>query len=200
MIITKANFVQCSAKLADCPKTELPEVAFIGRSNVGKSSLINALCGRKALAKTSSTPGKTQTINHFLINDSFYIVDLPGYGYARLAKTMRANFNKQSLNYLANRENLHALFILLDANIPPQNIDMQFISKAVDFRIPLIITLSKTDKSNKKELAHNVATIQSKLAEIVEPLPQIVQCSSKNRSGLENLCTLIEFYTNFAQN
>ena len=163
MEIKEALFVVSSANVTQCPKSELPEYAFIGRSNVGKSSLINMLCQRKALAKTSSTPGKTQLINHFLINKDWHLVDLPGYGYAKVSKTLRATFSKLILDYLNKRENLVHLFVLIDSRLKPQAIDVQFVNMIGEAGLSFSVIFTKSDKINQSDLnsnysAHNLLT------------------------------------------
>jgi GTP-binding protein len=146
MLISSAQFIKSSKIFSECPKPNLPEYAFIGRSNVGKSSLINMICGQKKLAKTSGTPGKTQLINHFLINENWYIADLPGYGFAKISKDTRASWEKMITNYLLKRTNLLNTFILIDSRLKPQDIDLEFISWLGTKRIPFSIAFTKTDK------------------------------------------------------
>ena len=150
MKVTTSEFISSYADVAKCPAPDKPEFAFIGRSNVGKSSLINMLTNSRKLAKTSVTPGKTQTINHFLINLSWYLVDLPGYGYANVSKSTRAGFGKMIENYVLKRENLTCLFVLIDSRLPPQAIDLDFIEWAGSKNIPLAILFTKIDSSNVK--------------------------------------------------
>ena len=146
MEIKYADFVGSYPSLNQCPQSRQPEYAFIGRSNVGKSSLINMITGRKGLAKVSNTPGKTQFINYFQINGNWHLVDLPGYGYARISKSKRAAWEKMIANYLQNRANLVCTFVLLDAYIPPQPIDMEFINWLGEIQIPFVIVYTKTDR------------------------------------------------------
>src|SRR5690606_31610731 len=155
MEIEKAEFVSSHADVGKCPPPDHPEFAFIGRSNVGKSSLINMLSGRKKLAKTSGTPGKTQTINHFMINDAWYLVDLPGYGYASVGREKRAGFGKIIESYVLRRENLYCLFILLDSRHAPQKNDLAFIEWAGTHRIPIALVFTKADKLGAGALKKN---------------------------------------------
>src|ERR1700744_625948 len=153
MEITKAVYVISSPKVEGCPKPDMPEYAFIGRSNVGKSSLINMLTNQSKLAKTSNTPGKTQLINHFLINNSFYIVDLPGYGFAKVSQNTRATWEKMIANYLEQRTNLVTVFVLIDSRHEPQNIDLAFLRKLGEAGVPFNIIFTKADKSTQREAA-----------------------------------------------
>ena len=153
MEITKAKYLISSPTVEGCPKPDLPEYAFIGRSNVGKSSLINMLTNQSKLAKTSNTPGKTQLINHFLINDSFYIVDLPGYGFAKVSQNTRATWEKMIAGYLQQRTNLVTVFILIDSRHEPQKIDLEFLRKLGDWGVPFNVIFTKADKSTQREAA-----------------------------------------------
>ena len=159
MNIIKSEFVTSSANISQCPKEELPEFAFIGRSNVGKSSLINMLTDRKALAKVSSKPGKTQLINHFIINESWYLVDLPGYGWAKVAKTEKAKWGVMIHDYLLERQNLVNLFVLVDSRLEPQKIDIEFINWLGEKQIPFAIVFTKTDKQSKNKTESNIAKL-----------------------------------------
>ena len=174
-----------------CPLSQNPEFAFIGRSNVGKSSLINALVERKNLAKTSSTPGKTQTINHFLVNKQWNLVDLPGYGYASVSRSSRSNWGKMIEQYLTNRENLFCTFILLDARITPQKIDFEFITWMGERNLPLAIALTKIDKLKQVELARSRKAIEAKLLETWEELPPLFVTSAEKKTGRENILDFI---------
>jgi GTP-binding protein len=191
MKITSANFISSFSDVSKCPPPDRPEFAFIGRSNVGKSSLINMLTNSKKLAKTSVTPGKTQTINHFLINDSWYLVDLPGYGYASVSKSTRAGFGKMIEGYVLNRKNLLCLFILLDARLSPQAIDLDFIQWAGGKDIPLGLVFTKIDKLKRNELEKNMKHYREKLLTLWEDLPTIVLTSSESKQGKEELLDLI---------
>ena len=175
-----------------CPKDTKPEYAFIGRSNVGKSSLINMLTRNKSLAKTSVKPGKTQLINHFLINDQWYLVDLPGYGYARTSKNSRQLFQKMITDYILHRETLINVFVLIDSRIPPQKIDLDFINFLGTNGIPLNIIFTKTDKPKQRELTQNVNTFLSTLSETWESLPQHFLTSSVTSFGRDNLLSHID--------
>lgn len=153
MEITKAKYLLSSPNVAGCPKPTMPEYAFIGRSNVGKSSLINMLTNQSKLAKTSNTPGKTQMINHFVINDSFYIVDLPGYGFAKVSQHTRAGWGKMTENYLKERRNLVTVFVLIDSRLEPQKIDLEFLRSLGEWGVPFNIVFTKADKSSQREAA-----------------------------------------------
>ena len=162
--IQEAIFVTSSGNYKKCPPADKPEIAFIGRSNVGKSSLINMLVGRKGLAKTSSRPGKTQLINHFLINKLFYLVDLPGYGWAQASKTQRIGWNEMVNQYLLHRKNLACLFVLIDIRLPPQKIDLLFIHWLSTQAIPFAILLTKADKISKQQIVTQVNNFKQTLA------------------------------------
>jgi GTP-binding protein len=185
MKITNAEFVSSYADVDKCPQDGKPEFAFIGRSNVGKSSLINMLTNSRHLAKTSSTPGKTQTINHFIINNSWYLVDLPGYGYASASKSARAGFGRIIEEYVSKRQGLSGLFILIDSRLSPQPIDLDFIQWAVSKEIPIGLIFTKTDKLKKNELQKNLSTYKQTLEKMFEELPPIVITSaSREREGM----------------
>lgn len=192
MIIKKAEFVISSSKLSQCPQADKPEFAFIGRSNVGKSSLINMLTNNKNLAKTSSTPGKTQLINHFLINDSWYLVDLPGYGYAQVSKTEREKWQNMINGYLIKRENLLTVFVLVDSRLTPQKKDLDFINFLGTNQIPLEIIFTKTDKQSKKKTTDNVTLFSNAMKEIWEELPKMFLSSAIEKEGKEEILTEIE--------
>ena len=191
MKILNAQFFKSSAQAQQCPKEDRPEYAFIGRSNVGKSSLINKLCHRKSLAKISSTPGKTQLINHFSIDDSWYLVDLPGFGYAKVSKSLRATFGKLIMDYISSRKNLMCLFVLVDSRIPVQEIDLVFMNSMLENGVPIAIVFTKTDKLNKTEYATNMKKYEEKLLEYWEELPPVFYTSAKNGDGNEQLLTFI---------
>ena len=178
MNVAHAEFVVSNTKVDLCPKTNLPEYAFIGRSNVGKSSLINMLCNKKKLAKTSSRPGKTQLINHFLINKKWYLVDLPGYGYARASKTQKKTFQKFIIDYFIKRKELVSAFLLIDLRHNPQPIDMDFLRWLGENFIPFSIVFTKADKINEKDLERKVSDYLLKLKEEWESLPQYFVTSS----------------------
>jgi len=191
MQVKSADFVMSSTDWQKCPETQKPEFAFIGRSNVGKSSLINMLVDRKKLAKTSSTPGKTQTVNHFLVNDSWYLVDLPGYGYASASRSARFEWGKMIEQYLKNRKNLFCTFILLDARLKPQAIDLDFITWMGEHHLPLAILLTKSDKLKQQELAKSKNTIENKLLEQWDELPPLFITSSEKKSGRDKILDFI---------
>lgn len=178
--------------MKDLPAPDLPEYAFVGRSNVGKSSLINCLCQRKSLAKTSGTPGKTQLINHFLINNSWYLVDLPGYGYAKVSKQKRKGFTSMISNYLCLRQNLMNVFVLVDSRLSPQRIDLEFMHFLGEEGIPFSIVLTKTDKAKKQAFAQNLLALQEALYQYWEELPPIFETSAVKKTGREELLTYID--------
>ncbi len=192
MLIKEARFVVSNREVEKCPPPTMPEYAFIGRSNVGKSSLINMLCRSGKLARTSSTPGKTQLINHFLINDSWYLVDLPGYGYAKLSKSRRSKLSKIINDYLTKRENLMCLFVLVDSRLVPQSIDLSFIKNLGLAEIPFCIIFTKSDKLKPKELDLSIENYQQKLAEDWEELPKMFISSSKDGTGRMEVLDFID--------
>ena len=192
MIIKSAEF-QCSNTRTDkLPAPELPEYAFIGRSNVGKSSLINMLVQRKGLAKTSQTPGKTQLINHFLINENWHLVDLPGYGYARTSKSNRGEWSKFISFYLRNRENLQCVFVLIDSRLAPQKIDIEFCSWLGENGLPFQLIFTKADKQSRVKTDQNVAKFKKALLEIFEEVPQQYITSSETQEGRDELLNFID--------
>lgn len=192
MKIKSATFTVSSPNYRKCPTDGRPEYAFIGRSNVGKSSLINMLTGVKGLAKTSGRPGKTQLINHFLINNEWYLVDLPGYGYARTSKTSREKWDTMMRDFFLHREALTNVFVLIDSRIPPQRIDIEFITFLGTNGIPLTIVFTKTDKEKQREVMTNVKAMKKVLAELWEELPPMVLTSSLTGYGREELLGQIE--------
>ena len=192
MNVKKAVFVVSNTDYRKCPSDGLPEYAFIGRSNVGKSSLINMLTGFKGLAKTSERPGKTQLINHFLINDKWYLVDLPGYGYARVSKTSRTEWQKMINAYLINRESLINTFVLVDSRIPPKQIDLDFISFLGRNGVPLAVVFTKVDKQSQSEVARNIKNFKKVLAEEWEDLPRMFMTSSMTGYGKDQLLNYID--------
>ena len=192
MKIVKAEFISSYADVSKCPPPDKPEFAFIGRSNVGKSSLINMLTDSRKLAKTSVTPGKTQTINHYLINESWYLVDLPGYGYANVSKSTRAGFGAMIENYVTKRENLTSLFILIDSRLPPQAIDLDFIEWAGIKEVPLALLFTKIDKLSRNDLHKNLKLYEKTLLTRWEELPTIVLTSSEKKNGKEEILALID--------
>ena len=191
MEIKKATFVISNSDYRKCPDTGLPEYAFIGRSNVGKSSLINMLTGVKGLAKTSMKPGKTQLINHFLINGDWYLVDLPGYGYARTSKTSRERWQKMIVDYILKREQLVNVFVLVDSRIPPQAIDVEFINFLGQHGVPLIIVFTKIDKQKQSDVARVMANYRNLLSEVWEEVPEMLTTSSVTRFGRDKLLSRI---------
>ncbi len=192
MNIKSAEFCVSSPNYRKCPDDGRPEYAFIGRSNVGKSSLINMLTGVKGLAKTSGRPGKTQLINHFLINSEWYLVDLPGYGYARTSKTSREKWSTMMRDYFLHREALTNVFVLIDSRIPPQRIDLEFISFLGTNGIPLAIVFTKTDKEKQREVMSNIKAMKKALSELWEELPPMFLTSSLTGYGREALLDSIE--------
>lgn len=192
MVIKSAEFVISNSRVEKCPTTGLPEYAFIGRSNVGKSSLINMLTARKGLAMTSQKPGKTQLINHFIINDAWYLVDLPGYGYARLGKDSRDSLRRMIEDYVLERKELVLLFVLLDCRHEPQKIDLEFIQWLGEEGVPFAMVFTKADKLSKGRLAANVEAYKAKLREEWEELPPIFVTSSEERMGRDELLGYIE--------
>ena len=187
MKIKSAEFVMSNSDVAKCPKQPPPEYAFIGRSNVGKSSLINMLTERKSLAKTSGRPGKTQLINHFLINNHWHLVDLPGYGYAKTSKLKRKQFSRMIADYLLLRENLVTTFLLIDCRIKPQEIDLDFMTFLGESSIPFAIVFTKTDKLKPKVLEENLSHYKETLLSEWESLPPIFLSSSVKKTGIEEL-------------
>jgi GTP-binding protein len=191
MEITQAEFVSSHADVKKCPPPDKPEFAFIGRSNVGKSSLINMLTNRRKLAKTSVKPGKTQTINHFIINDSWYLVDLPGYGYASVSRDKRYEFGKMIEQYILNRENLHCLFILIDSRLEPQKNDLEFIQWAGTKEIPICLLFTKSDKLTKNQLNKSFAAYQAALLKTWDELPSMMITSATEKKGRTEVLTFI---------
>jgi len=192
MKITSAEFVCSNTRVDLCPKDPIPEYAFIGRSNVGKSSLINMLVERKKLAKTSSTPGKTRLINHFKINNEWFLADLPGYGYAKVSKKERETFGRMIEKYATQRSNLVAFFVLIDSRIPPQQIDLDFIEWLGDSQLPFVIVLTKVDKINQKVKSKNLELLKQELSESWDELPLIFETSAVKGTGKEEVMNFIE--------
>jgi len=192
MQINNAIFITSSVKNDQCPKPDKPEYAFIGRSNVGKSSLINMLTGRKKLAKVSGSPGKTITINHFLVDETWYIVDLPGYGFAKRSKSERAKWEKMIKNYIVNRENLMTLFLLVDLRLEPQAIDLEFIGRLGDAQIPFVIVFTKADKIGTTLVDKNLALYKKTLLKEWEELPLMMITSAKDSFGKDELLVYID--------
>jgi GTP-binding protein len=192
MKINAAEFVMSNSDYKACPKTTLPEIAFIGRSNVGKSSLINMLMNKKNLAKTSSAPGKTQLINHFIINQNWYLVDLPGYGYAKVSRDKRGQWQKLISNYLRHRENLTVVFVLIDCRLDPQKIDLEFINWCGEEQIPFVLVFTKLDKVSNAEWERNFTKFQKALEPTWEELPDTFASSSTTAFGREELLYYIQ--------
>lgn len=192
MVIKSAEFCISSPDYKKCPQDGRPEYAFIGRSNVGKSSLINMLTGVKGLAKTSGRPGKTQLINHFLINKEWYLVDLPGYGYAKTSKTSREKWSRMMRDYFLHREALTNVFVLIDSRIPPQRIDLEFIEFLGTNGVPLCIVYTKTDKEKQREVMANIKAMKAALKEQWEELPPMYLTSSLTGYGRDGVLDCIE--------
>ena len=192
MIIKSAEFKVSNSTVSKCPNTTLPEYAFIGRSNVGKSSLINMLTNRNGLAKTSATPGKTMLINHFLINDEWYIVDLPGYGYARRGKDSREELRKMIEGYVLNRAQMTNLFVLVDSRHEPQKIDLEFMEWCGENGVPFSIVFTKMDKLGKIIGGRHVAEYKKRLLETWEELPPIFETSSQDGRGRDEILAYID--------
>ena len=192
MIVKSAQFVVSSTNYRKCPQDGRPEYAFIGRSNVGKSSLINMLTGVKGLAKTSGRPGKTQLINHFLINNEWYLVDLPGYGYARTSRSSREAWDKMMRDYFLHREQLTNTYVLVDSRVEPQRLDLEFIGFLGSNGVPLSIVFTKTDKEKQREVMANIKAFKQALSEQWEELPPMVLTSSLTGYGREALLEQIE--------
>lgn len=192
MQVKSAVFVKSAQKASQCPPQTLPEFAFIGRSNVGKSSLINYLTRQKGLAKVSGTPGKTRLINYFLVNDSWHLVDLPGYGYAKVSKTDRQGFSAIITQYLEARDKLTCLFVLVDSRLAPQKMDVEFMTLLGRHGIPFAIVFTKTDKIGIQVLKDNVDIYSKKLLEYWEELPSMFYTSSSKKSGADEVLDYIE--------
>ncbi|MCK5822593.1 MAG: YihA family ribosome biogenesis GTP-binding protein [Bacteroidales bacterium] len=197
MIIKQAEFVISNTNIDKCPAPNMPEYAFIGRSNVGKSSLINMLTGRKKLAKISVKPGKTQLINHFIINENWYLVDLPGYGYAKASKTSKEKWQKFINRYIDNRENLVCLFVLIDSRLEPQKIDLEFIETLGKKQIPFVLVYTKTDKLNKINLSNNIEIFRNTMLEKWEELPKEFITSSEKVVGKDDILNYIDELNKF---
>jgi GTP-binding protein len=196
MLIKDAVFVVSNSEVKLCPTDKKPEFAFIGRSNVGKSSLINMLTGKKGLAKTSGTPGKTQLINHFLINDQWYIVDLPGFGYAKASKSMRSKWEKFIADYLTKRETLMNIFVLLDARLEPQKIDLEFMNWCGEKGLPFSMVFTKIDKISSSVLQKNLAKYKKEMLKYWEEMPPLFTSSSASGYGREPLLNYVDTIIN----
>ncbi len=192
MIIRDARFLTSNTRVDLCPAPDRPEYAFIGRSNVGKSSLINMLAGRSGLAKTSASPGKTQLINHFLINEQWYLVDLPGYGYAKVSKTARAEWHKMINAYLQRRENLACVCVLIDSRLPPQASDLEFMEKLGEMGVPFVMVFTKIDKQSASQTRTLIAAYLAKMSEIWDELPRYFLTSASTKAGRDELLGFID--------
>ena len=192
MMIRKAEFLMSNTRIDRLPNDNIPEYAFIGRSNVGKSSLINMLVQRRGLDKTSSVPGKTVAINHFIVNDAWYLVDLPGYGYAQHSKKQRDAWRIMISNYITQRRNLVTTFVLVDSRLEPQNNDLGFMEWLGENQVPFCIVFTKADKVSKAELDKNVEMFKAKLLEEWEELPPLFITSSEKKQGRDEVLDYIE--------
>lgn len=191
MIVKAAEFVCSNTQISKLPPPVKPEYAFIGRSNVGKSSLINMLTNKKGLAKTSQTPGKTQLINHFLINDSWYIVDLPGYGYARASKSKKADWDKFIHTYLDKRESLQCVLVLIDSRLEPQKIDLEFCNWLGEKGLSFVLVFTKADKQSVTKTDQNIALFKKALLASFEEAPQYFITSAENQLGRDEVLSFI---------
>lgn len=192
MKINQAEFITSSTKIEQCPQPDKAEYAFIGRSNVGKSSLINMLTGRRKLVKVSGSPGKTITINHFLINENWYLVDLPGYGFAKRSKSERTKWEKMIRSYILKRTNLLNVFLLVDARHEPQKLDIDFMEWLGASQIPFVIVFTKEDKLKKMQLENNLQAYKKRLRQNWEELPGLFVASSKSGLGKEEILNFID--------
>ncbi|MBW8687954.1 ribosome biogenesis GTP-binding protein YihA/YsxC [Chitinophaga sp. B61] len=192
MIIKTAQYLISNVDWQKCPTPNLPEYAFIGRSNVGKSSLINMLANNEKLAKTSGTPGKTQLINHFIINDAWYLVDLPGYGFAKVSQSQRRSWEQMIENYLRKRENLVNVFVLIDSRHTPQKLDIDFVNQLGEWQIPFTLVFTKADKNTQSETSRNVKAFLNKLRESWEFLPAHFVTSTVKKSGRDAILSFID--------
>jgi len=191
MLIKSSDYIGSYVNLDKCPQEQIPEYAFVGRSNVGKSSLVNYLCGRKALAKVSVTPGKTQTINYFLINQKWHLVDLPGFGYAKISRTQRGKWSAMTKTYFEKREQLQYVFLLVDARVPPQKIDLEFANWMGEKSVPFNIVFTKADKVGSIEVSRNIEAFKQKMLEEWEELPPIFITSAVKAIGKEDILKFI---------
>ncbi|REJ85008.1 MAG: YihA family ribosome biogenesis GTP-binding protein [Bacteroidetes bacterium] len=192
MNIKQAEFITSQTTYLKCPPPDKPEYAFIGRSNVGKSSLINMLAARKGLAKTSASPGKTRLINHFLMNENWYLVDLPGYGFAKVSKSSRAEWDKMIRDYLEKRENLMYVFVLIDIRLEPQALDLRFIQWLGEKGIPLVLIFTKSDKISKQQIIYSVEQFKRELKKTWEELPVMFISSAEKKTGREEILDFIQ--------
>ena len=192
MIVKSSEFLKSSPDVSICPPPEMPGYGFIGRSNVGKSSLINMLMGRKDLARISNTPGKTQTINHYIINENWYLVDLPGYGFSKVSKDLRAKWDTTMRNYMLNRPNLQCVFQLIDSRVPPQKNDLNFTNWLGYAELPFVLVFTKTDKQNPIKTAENVELYKIEILKFWDQSPDIFLTSSETKQGKEEILTFID--------
>jgi GTP-binding protein len=192
MIIKSSEYKASYVEVNKCPQVNMPEFAFIGRSNVGKSSLINYLCGRKALSKVSNTPGKTQTINYFEINNHFHLVDLPGYSFAKVSRELREKWNGMIRNYILKREQLQYVCLLIDSRIPPQKIDLEFIQWMAKNRVAFVIIFTKADKPGSRDVATNVQVFQNELLKEWAELPPMFVTSAERNAGRDEVWDFID--------
>ncbi|AHJ98111.1 ribosome biogenesis GTP-binding protein YihA/YsxC [Hymenobacter swuensis] len=192
MNIQDAKFLMSNSRVEDCPAPTLPEYAFIGRSNVGKSSLINMLTNHKGLAKTSSQPGKTQLINHFIINNNWYLVDLPGYGYAKVSKDSRVKWQRMINFYLRKRENLACVFVLVDSRHSPQAVDLEFMEQLGSEGIPFVMVFTKADKQSGTRTQQNVLDYIQKMEETWDEVPRHFVTSAEEKTGRDEVLDFIQ--------
>lgn len=192
MRIQSAKFIKSATQLPDCPSAEFPEFAFIGRSNVGKSSLINLLTNKNDLARVSKTPGRTREINFFKINDQWALVDLPGYGYAKVSQSMRDQFNEFVSDYILHRENLCGTFVLVDSRRSPQKLDLQFVAWLIDCEIPFALIFTKTDKIKPKVVQKNINQFKEAMKEFSSGEPIVFQSSASTREGRQEILMFID--------
>lgn len=191
-MIKKAEFVVSNTDPTKCPKPDRAEIAFIGRSNVGKSSLINMLTGVKELAKTSQKPGKTQLVNHFMINERWYLVDLPGYGFAKVSKDRKVKWEKMISTYLTTRSNLCGVFVLIDSRLEPQTIDLEFVNWCGEQNVPFVLAFTKADKQSKSQTDKNVKAFLNKMEEIFGEYPDYFVTSAEKSGGKEEVLKFLE--------
>ncbi len=192
MIIKDAQFVLSSTEIEKCPAPTLPEYAFIGRSNVGKSSLINMITNHKSLAKTSSKPGKTQLINHFIINSDWYLTDLPGFGFAKVSKDTKSKWDRMINNYLVKRENLMCVFLLIDSRLELQKVDKNLMEFLGENQVPFVIIFTKIDKLSKTKIESNIAAIKKEMLRDWDALPEMFLSSSEKQLGKDEILDFIE--------
>lgn len=192
MVIKNAEYLISSPDFTKCPEPSLPEFAFIGRSNVGKSSLINMLCDNQKLAKTSGTPGKTQLINHFLVNKEWYLVDLPGYGFAKVSQSSRRRWEQMIENYLRKRENLANVFVLIDSRHGPQKIDLDFINKLGEWEVPFCLVFTKADKETQRQVSMNVKAFLNAMRTTWQFLPRHFVTSAEKKLGRKEMLGYIQ--------